>query len=421
MNNQNLFPDGTPISDWFADATLPKMEDLGSEYVITEYGIADDGNVHTKEFQNLIDTVAEKGGGVVVIPAGTYLSGALFFKQGVHLYIDEGGVLKGSDDISDYPLCDTRIEGENCRYFPALVNADGVDGFTICGKGTIDGNGLRSWKAFWIRLGWNGEAKNKDEQRARLVYLSNCSNCVISGLKLQNSQFWTCHFYRCDHTKILNCTIYSPSSPVPAPSTDGVDIDVCTDFLIKNCRFEVNDDGIALKGGKGPYADTASENGSNERIIIEDCEFGFCHACLTCGSESIHNRNIIMRRIQSLGANILLRMKMRPDTPQHYEYIAVENVTGHMEHFLDINPWTQYYDLKGRKVIPLSYANDLIMRDCDCECDVFFEVKPARKQYLLSNFYFSNLKIKAGNADIAQEAVDNLVITDSVIVKAETR
>lgn len=417
MKNQNIFPDGTPISDWFDDATLPQKENLGSAYVVTEYGIADDGKVHTTEFQNLIDTIAQKGGGVVVIPAGTYLSGALFFKQGVHLYIEEDGVLKGSDDISDYPLCDTRIEGENCRYFPALVNADGVDGFAMCGKGTIDGNGLRSWKAFWIRLEWRDGAINKDEQRARLVYLSNCSNTVISGLKLQNAQFWTCHFYRCDHTKILNCSMYSPSSPVPAPSTDGVDIDVCTDFLIKNCRFEVNDDGIALKGGKGPYADTAPENGSNERVIIEDCEFGFCHACLTCGSESIHNRNIIMRRIRSLGANILFRMKMRPDTPQHYEYIAVEGVTGHMGHFIDINPWTQYFDLKGRKDIPLSYANDIIMRDCDCECDVFFEVKPAEEQYRLSDFCFSNLKIKAGNTDIAQETVDNLAITDCVLTK----
>lgn len=77
-----------------------------------------------------------------------------------------------------------------------------------------------------------------------------------------------------------------PGAPVKAPSTDALDIDVCTDVLVKNCRMEVNDDAIVLKGGKGPWADQAEENGSNERIIVEDCVYGFCHGCLTCGCES---------------------------------------------------------------------------------------------------------------------------------------
>ena len=55
---------------------------------------------------------------------------------------------------------------------------------------------------------------------------------------------------------------------------------------------------IAFKGGKGPWADIAPENGSNERVLIEDCTYGFCHGCLTCGSESVHNRNVLVRRIK---------------------------------------------------------------------------------------------------------------------------
>ena len=69
----------------------------------------------------------------------------------------------GSDDIADYPLCQTRIEGETCQYFPALINADGINGFIMCGEGTINGNGFKSWKAFWLRLSWNPNATNKDE------------------------------------------------------------------------------------------------------------------------------------------------------------------------------------------------------------------------------------------------------------------
>ena len=90
-----------------------------------------------------------------MVPKGTYKTGAVFFRQGVHLYLDEGAVLLGSDDITDYPLMETRIEGQSWTYFPALVNADGVDGFTVFGKGTIDGNGMRAWKAFWLRRKWN--------------------------------------------------------------------------------------------------------------------------------------------------------------------------------------------------------------------------------------------------------------------------
>ena len=40
---------------------------------------------------------------------------------------------------------------------------------------------------------------------------------------------------------------------------------------------------------------------------------------------------------------------MRPDTPQLYEYITVENITGPVKNFILIAPWTQFYDLKGRK------------------------------------------------------------------------
>ena len=73
-------------------------------------------------------------------------SGSLFFKQGTHLYLSKGATLLGSENIMDFPLLMTRIEGEYCKYFGALINADGLDTFTISGKGTIDGNGTPYWK-----------------------------------------------------------------------------------------------------------------------------------------------------------------------------------------------------------------------------------------------------------------------------------
>lgn len=409
MNNKEFFPDGTPVDEWFYDTSVPTLDELGRQYVLTQYGILDDGKIYTKEIQRLIDTAAAEGGGVIVVPAGTYLTGSLWFKQGVNLYVAEGGTLKGSDDISDYPLCETRMEGENCVYFPALINADGVDGFTMCGKGVIDGNGLRAWKSFWLRRKWNPECTNKDEQRPRLVFLSNCRNATVAQLHLQNSHFWTNHIYKCSRVRFLDCTIFSPAEPVKAPSTDAIDIDVCSDVLVKGCYMEVNDDAVALKGGRGPWADTDPGNGTNERILIEDCEYGFCHSCFTCGSESVHNRNVIVRRISVRKALCLFKLKMRPDTPQHYEYIEVDGIDGQDIHtFIEIKPWTQFFDLKDRKDIPLSYADNITIKNCKCNCNEYFAVDKAKEQYVLSDFILENLDITARYDGFSYDKVENV-------------
>lgn len=405
---KELFPDGTPIDEWFYDTQIPKLSELGRQYALTDYDIFDDGKIYTEQIQSLIDTAAENGGGVIVVPAGTYMTGSLFFKQGVNLYIEQGGILKGSDDISDYALCQTRIEGETCKYFAALINADNIDGFIMCGNGTIDGNGLKSWKAFWLRREWNEKCTNKDEQRPRLIYISNCKNVLIANLNMKNSHYWTNHIYKSDHVKYLNCRIFSPAKPVQAPSTDAIDIDACSDFLVKNCYMEVNDDAVVLKGGKGPWADSNQENGSNERIIVEDCTYGFCHASLTCGSESIHNRNIIFRNSKLLNVLNLVWFKMRPDTPQCYEYIKVENVHGRVVNFIDINPWTQFFDLGGRNDMPVSVVKNVEVLNCSCECDMYFHVKRDDEQYILSDFNFENLDIKAKENGYTNGIVKNM-------------
>jgi len=392
---QDLWPDGTPIPEWFRQNEKTDISKLGQKYVVTDHGVVNDSNIiQTKQLQAVIDKANAAGGGVVVIPQGTYLSGALFFKPGTHLYLEKGGMLKGSDDIKDFPIVMTRIEGQTLKYFAALVNADKVDGFTISGEGAIDGNGLRYWRAFWLRRDWNPACTNMDEQRPRLVYISNSKDVQLSGVRLQNSPLWTTHLYKCENVKLLDLYIYSPEKPVKAPSTDAVDVDACTNVLIKDCYMSVNDDAVALKGGKGPTADKDTNNGGNRNIIIEDCVYGFCHGALTLGSESIFNHNIILRRIRVDSAQRLLWLKMRPDTPQNYEYITVENITGNASNFIYIQPWTQFFDLKGHTEIPMTYASNVTMRNIDFECSTVFNVSSS-DQYILKDFTFENLNIKA--------------------------
>lgn len=401
------FPDGTAIPDWFKNVEEVKIEELGTLYRITDHGVVNDSTLlQTEQIQAVIDKAYANGGGVISIPRGVYLSGALFFRQNTHLHLEEGAVLKGSDDISDFPILPTRIEGRNIDYFAALVNADGLDGFTISGKGTINGNGLRYWKSFWLRRKFNPQCTNLDEMRPRLIFISNSRNVHLTGVRLINSPFWTTHLYKSENVRLSNLYIFAPREPVKAPSSDAVDIDVCTNVHITNCYISVNDDAIALKGGKGPHAGKDPNNGPNRNVIIEDCTFGFCHGVLTCGSESIHNRNVIVRRLQVDQAARLLWLKMRPDTPQNYEYILVEDITGNANSFLYIKPWTQFFDLQGEETIPLSYASHVTMRNIDLKCNRFFDVTES-DQYILSHFTLENLNIQAAHPEINRDFIQS--------------
>ncbi len=390
VTKQELWPNGEPMSEWFSDTVKVNVDDLGKKYVLTSYGVRQGTtDIQTREIQAVIDKAAQEGGGVVVVPKGTFYSGSLFFKQGTHLYLEEGAVLKGSDRVHDFEIRETRIEGQTCKYFVALVNADGVDGFTICGKGTIDGNGQDYWEEFWIRRQWNPQCTNKDAQRPRLTYISNSRNVTVQDVHLINSPFWTNHVYRSNHVRYIDCYIYAPTeniwAPEPkrgGPSTDAIDIDVCTDVMVHGCFMHVNDDAVVLKGGKGTWADKDSTNGPCERIIIQNCRYGRVHGCLTLGSESLHDRNIILRNCHTDNANRVLWLKMRPDTPQHYEYVIVEGITGQCERFLFIQPWTQFFK-PGDREMPVSRCNNITLRNNQVETKNMIDVKTSDKYELI--------------------------------------
>ncbi|MCU4162936.1 rhamnogalacturonidase [Carboxylicivirga caseinilyticus] len=412
---EDLFPDGTKVSAWFSDNSKIKLEDLGKQYNIVDFGAVNDSTVlQTEIIQKTIDEASANGGGVIVIPNGTFLSGALFFKPLTHLHLADGATLKGSDEIENYPFMKSRMEGQSIDYFAALVNAYGVDGFTISGKGTINGNGLKYWEAFWDRRKENPKCTNLEVSRPRLVFIQDCDSVQVQDVKLINAGFWSSHYYQCNYVKILDLHIFSPHQPVKAPSTDAIDLDVCSNVLIKRCYMSVNDDAIALKGGKGPWADRDSTNGENTNIIIEDCEFGFCHSTLTCGSESIHNKNIVMRNCKVSEATRLLWLKMRPDTPQKYEYITVENIKGQVHSMIFVKPWRQFFDLKGREDVPLSYSDHITMRDIELDCEIFFDINTTEYDKL-SNFTFENLTITAVNDDYNKELIDNVTFSNVVV------
>ena len=407
---QQLWPDGKPMDAWFSDTAKVDVSTLGRRYVITQHGVATNSElVQTRAIQAVIDKAAQEGGGVIVVPTGTFTSGSLYFRQGTHLYLERGAVLRGSERVEDFDIKETRIEGQTCKYFTALVNADGLDGFTIAGPGTIDGNGYHYWREFWLRRQWNPQCTNKDAQRPRLTYISNCANVTVQDVRLVNSPFWTNHIYKSHHARYLDLYIYSSTEGVKGPSTDAIDIDACHDVLVRGCYMNVNDDAVVLKGGKGTWADKDENNGPCYNILIENCHYGTVHGCLTLGSESLHDWNVILRNCHADNTSRVLWLKMRPDTPQHYEFVTVENITGQTGSFLVVRPWTQFFQPEDRADMPLSTCNNILMRNIQMTCKNFFDVGASDK-YALRDFTFENIDVTDEKKAFTRDIIQNTVV-----------
>ena len=342
------------------------LEPEDTVFLITEFGAIGDGEtLNTVAIQRTIDTAAKNGGGKVVIPKGVFLSGSIFLKPGVMLQLNADGILLGSQNIEDYPTQMTRIEGKVQPWRMALVNAKQVDGLRITGEGILNGNGAPFWAAFWQRRTENPACTNLEVERPRILYVEQCNDVLISGLKLRDSGFWNLHLYRCQDVTIDGLDIEAPNGTPPdrAPSSDGIDIDSCQWVTVKHCRLSVGDDCIAVKGTKGLNALEDESSPAVEYVLVEDCVFDAGHGVLTLGSEATRVSNMTVRRCVVNGKNPLVRLKLRPDTPQTYENLLYEDITfnGRGDVF-NVKPWTQFLDLKGQEP-PASIVRNIVVRN----------------------------------------------------------
>ena len=316
------------------------------EYNIIDYGAISDGvTLNTSFIQKAIDEASLHNNSTVVIPEGIFLSGAIYLKKGVNLQID--GTLLGSSVITDYPMVETRFEGHEEVWPDALINIDSISDFTIKGKGIVDGNGIPYYKQFWkerdeaIKKGL--PFVNKDVPRPRLFYIRHCSDFTIEGIHLKNSGFWNLHIYDSYNVTVRNIHVSSPhEGEIRAASTDGIDIDACENVVLRESYFEVDDDCICIKGGKGP--DAHIENKPTKNILIEDCVIGFGHGAVTFGSEACLVENVTIRNLQVNGENQVVRFKFRGDTNQSFKNILFENIEMTSGIVFAIRPWISRQD-----------------------------------------------------------------------------
>lgn len=399
--------------------------------VITEFGaVADGQTLNTSAIQRAIDEVAQTRGGVLTIPKGVFKTGALFLKQGVELRLDEGAVLLGSTDVADYPKQVTRIEGHFQPWLPALVNAKDLDGVKITGAGTLDGNGKPFWIAFWKRRAENPKCTNLEVERPRLLYLENCSNVAIKDIHLKDSGFWNLHIYKCRGVVIEGVTITAPHGDPPrivganqpwdeisverAPSSDGIDVDSCQNVVIRGCTISNGDDCIALKGTKGPLAMEDASSPPVENIQVEDCDFQSGHGVLTCGSEATIVRNVVVRNCR-VGAGIpVVRLKLRPDTPQLYENLRFEGLTlDGAQALFDVKPWTQFFDLQGHEP-PRSAVRNIVVRDVRGSIRTLGELR-GNEGDTISNVRLENIDVTADRDTFRTGDVDGLSLENVVV------
>lgn len=415
-----VFPDGSPVDAWFNATDTPDISRLGKKYVVTDYGVVNDSTLlQTEALQAVIDLAAQNGGGVVTIPNGTFLSGSLFFRPATHLHLEKGARLKGSDAITHYRIIPTRLEGQTINYFAALVNADRCDGFTITGEGTIDGNGHRFYDEFWLRRKVNPKCTNLEALRPRMAYISNSKNVTVSGVHMVNSGFWTNHLYNCERVKYLGVTILAPTDGYPkGPSTDAIDLDVCSDVLISGCHMNVNDDGVCLKGGKGTYVDTIQGNGPVQRVIVDRCSFGKTNAGVTFGSEAWNCSDVILKDCSFNGTYHVLLFKMRPDTPQSYRNVLVDGASGSVRNAVEVQTWKQFYNKTDRDPMPMSEVVNVTFRNARLECTKNFYRDKKTDDYRLQNFTFSDIEAVSPDPTFDTSNIENVTVTNVSVTES---
>lgn len=402
---------------WLAAGLIGAASSPAAErrWGIADHGAVGDGRtLNTQAIQAVIDRAAAAGGGIVEIPAGTFRSGSIFLKQGVELWLAEGAVLLGSTDLADYPKRETRIEGHFEPWRLALVNAQGLTGVRIGGRGRLDGSGVPFWQAFWQRRKENPKCTNLEVERPRLVFIDRCRDVRVEGLALQDSGFWNLHLYRCSDVVIerLRITIPSAVNGLRGPSTDGIDIDSSQRVSIRRCYISTNDDNIALKGSKGPFAHQDADSPPVEDISVEECEIGDGNGLITCGSEATVVRRVTVRNCTISGRATLLTLKLRPDTPQHYEHIVMDGITltggeggGRI---LNVAPWTQFFDLKGQPP-PKRIVNNVTLRNVRGEFRTLGTLR-GNPGDTLRDLTLENIELKLADEKFALGPTDNLVV-----------
>ncbi len=235
---------------------------------VRDHGAIGDGSaLDTAALQRAIDTCAERGGGRVTVPAGTYLTGTVLIKGGVRLHLAKGATLLGSVTIADYRNVDVFRDGTGAELGYAMVAAVDAENVALEGEGVIDGRGKQLLETL---------PRNERFKRPLLVRFVRCRNVTVRGVQLKSSAAWTANFFQSSDVTIDQVKIESRG----VSNNDGIDLDSCERVAITACDIDTGDDSICLKTTSGK---------PTRRISISGCRLKSNHGAIKFGTESRSN------------------------------------------------------------------------------------------------------------------------------------
>jgi polygalacturonase len=371
---------------------LPKIAEptfRRDTFRIEKFGaIADGLTLNTISINKAIATCSAKGGGVVLVPGGVWLTGSVEMKSNVNLHIERDAILLFSDDFDQYPLVEGTYEGRTSARNQSPIYGNNLQNIAITGRGVVDGNGdvwrmvgkdkltEREWKAKKASGGlvsaddriWFPSAKTKlafdtkrgtvllpgqtlkdfeeikDFLRPNLLVFNNCKKVLLEGVTFQNSPAWCLHPVLCEDLTIRDVFAKNPDY---AQNGDGLDVESCKNVLIEGSTFDVGDDGICIKSGKDEEG--RKRGRPTENVIVRNNIVYKAHGGFVIGSEmSGGARNIFVSDCSFMGTDIGLRFKTARGRGGVVENIYVKHIR-----MKDIEGdailWDMYYFTKPPK------------------------------------------------------------------------
>lgn len=322
------------------------------DYNILKFGKKSkkEGYLYTKMINKAIEKCHKDGGGRVIIPAGTWLTGPITLLSNVNLHLEEGATLLFTTDLSQYPIVLTRWEGMDCYNYSPMIYAYKQENIAITGKGTIDGGASRdNWwgmvgNARWgwkegqqsqnigrpLLQEWNENGVPVEERkmgdgfgmRVQLVNPVECKNVLIEDVTMLRAAFWVMHPLRCQNVTVRGVHVQNDG-----PNGDGCDPESCKDVLIENCFFDTGDDCIAIKSGRN--RDGLRWGIPSENIIVRNCYMKNGHGGVVIGSEiSGGYKTLFVEncKMDSPELDRVIRIKTNPCRGGVIEDVYVRNV-----------------------------------------------------------------------------------------------
>ncbi|MFD2221507.1 glycoside hydrolase family 28 protein, partial [Hymenobacter bucti] len=351
-------------------ANLPQVQQpsfRADTFNISTFGALPDGHtLNTASINRAIAACSSKGGGVVLVPGGLWLTGPIELKSNVNLHLMRAAVLQFTADFDQYPLVLGSYEGLPAYRNQSPLSGTNLDNVAITGRGIVDGNGdawrmvgrdrltENEWKKkvasgglvsddgrMWypsVKTKLGSQTPNagnlapgktapdyaaiKDYLRPNLLVFNNCRKVLLEGVTFQNSPAWCLHPLLCQDLTVRNVLVRNPDY---AQNGDGIDVESCRNVLVEGSTFDVGDDGICIKSGKD--AEGRKRGVPTENVIVRRNVVYHSHGGFVIGSEmSGGARNIFVEDCSFMGSDNGLRFKTARGRGGLVENIFVRNI-----------------------------------------------------------------------------------------------